>query len=449
MARFAAPRAEAFFCGVASPQKNPSRSTAFPRAKHTARGRCVKSPPEAREVLTGGVWEVQRELFFQWMRWLWGSVRFRVEGSPERFFNQCARSAVALWGMESGETPGAWVRAGQYRSLLPCARRAHCRLRVVEKRGLPFQTYWLRRRKGLVAGAVLAAAILGVLSQQVWCIQAEGLETITPAQFQEACEELGLVPGAWKKDLDPHQLQQQLMLKFPHVSWLTVNTPGSVVRVSLAEGVEKPDVALWKQPGNVKAAFSGQILRLEVYAGTAQVNDGDAVTQGQLLISGVVEDSYGGVTLKHAAGRAIASTQRQFSAAVPMAKTVPVPTGRTLTRRSLQFFGLRIPLTLTGAPGSGWEKTAVNTRLRVNGTVLPISLLEEQYGEISQQEEILTPEEALAKARELVEEQKKQCKGLKVLEQEELFEESGGVLYYTVNAKCEEDIALETEILVN
>ena len=32
----------------------------------------------------------------------------------------------------------------------------------------------------------------------------------------------------------------------------------------------------WKKPGNVKADVSGQILRIEVFAGEAQVNEGDA-----------------------------------------------------------------------------------------------------------------------------------------------------------------------------
>ena len=106
-------------------------------------------------------------MLVQFTRWFWGSVRFRIEGSAERFFNHCARCGIVLWGMQAGETPGAWIRAGQYSQLLGCARSAHCRLRVEEKRGLPFRTYWLRRRKGLVTGAVLGAVILTILSQQV------------------------------------------------------------------------------------------------------------------------------------------------------------------------------------------------------------------------------------------------------------------------------------------
>ena len=108
------------------------------------------------------------------------------------------------------------------------------------------------------------------------------------------------------------------MLRFPGVSWLTVNTQGSTAVVALAEGVEKPDMEAWKRPCNIRSAAAGQILRMEVYAGQAEVAAGDAVTAGQLLVSGVTEDAWGGVTLHHAAARIVAETRREFTAAVPL-----------------------------------------------------------------------------------------------------------------------------------
>lgn len=388
-------------------------------------------------------------MLVQLTRWFWGSVRFQIEGSAERFFNHCARGGIVLWGMQAGETPGAWIRAGQYPQLLGCAHRAHCRLRVQEKRGLPFRTFWLRRRKGLLVGALLSAVILTVLSQQIWCVQAQGLTSITQEELQAACREIGLTPGAWKKDVDPLQAEQQLMLRFPQVTWLTVNTQGSAAYIELSEGVEKPDMDTWKQPGNVKAAVSGQILRLEVYAGTALVNIGDAVTADQLLISGVLEDPYGNVSLRHASARVIASTERVFSAKIPMTETIEEPTGQTRSRRSAFFFGLRLPLTLTEEPGEGWNRESVRTVLRANGVELPVSWLEENWTEMRAREHLLTPEEALEAAREEVERQKSGLKSLNILSSEESVTQENGVLCYTLRAKCEEDIAVETEILVN
>ena len=357
----------------------------------------------------------------------------RREGLPlRRFTGRC------------GEIP-----ARLYPRLARLAKERGVLLRHTGKRGGYYLFARYRRRLGILAGVTMFFSGLLFSQSFLWAIDVEPTAMVSEQQVLDVLKSHGVRIGTFLPAADLTRVAFYARTELPGLAFFALNRVGSRLEVEMADAVQPPVPQEGSGLCNIVASKPGIVRTVEDYAGEQAVRVGESVAEGQLLISGVVEDSYGGVTLKHAAGRAIASTQRQFSAAVPMAKTVPVPTGRTLTRRSLQFFGLRIPLTLTGAPGSGWEKTAVNTRLRVNGTVLPVSLLEEQYEEIFQQEEILTPEEALAKARELVEEQKKQCKGLKVLEQEELFEESGGVLYYTVNAKCEEDIALETEILVN
>ena len=382
-------------------------------------------------------------------RWFWGAVKFRILGSPERFFNHCARNGIALWEMEGGTEPGAWVRAGQYRQLRSCAREAGCRLRAQERHGLPFSASFLRRRRGLPAGTALGALLLILLSQQVWSVEFTGLQTISEQEMRAACQEIGLVPGAWKASFDPVLAEQQLMLRFPGVSWLTVNTQGSTAVVALAEGVEKPDMEAWKRPCNIRSAAAGQILRMEVYAGQAEVDAGDAVTAGQLLVSGVTEDAWGGVTLHHAAARIVAETRREFTAAVPLSRTEQVPTGRELVRRTAGLFGLRIPLTLSGEPGASWQGKMVRTALRVNGVELPVFLLTETSREFTEHEVLLSPQEALDEAKRRVEAQKSALKIERILSEEESFSQQDGMFCYTVRVVCEEDIYEETEIFLN
>ena len=132
-----------------------------------------------------------------------------------------------------------------------------------------------------------------------------------------------------------------------------------------------------------------------------------------------------------------------------MTETVQVATGQTLTRRCAELFGLRLPLTLSSEPGEGWEKQAVRTVLSANGIELPVAWLEETWTETIGEERLLSPEEALAVARAQAEEQKSRLKSLVILSEKETVTEENGVLYYTLRAECEEDIAVETEILVN
>ena len=278
------------------------------------------------------------------LRWVMGTVRFSIHGAPEPFLNQCARSGISLWNIEKKEDFTACILAGGYRHLLPSARKTKCVLKVRERRGLPFRLAFLRRRKGLVVGAILAFLLVQILSLHVWSVEVSGNVGIPTAQIESVASELGLKPGVWKKDIQAKLLQEQLMNAFPQTSWLSVNTSGCLIRIELEELSEKPDLEANKRACNILAKATGQILYMEVYAGTPEVKEGDAVVEGQLLLNAVVEDTYGGNTLKHAAGKIIAATQHTFTTQVEMQKEIAQETGHIVTRRSATVFGLRLLL---------------------------------------------------------------------------------------------------------
>lgn len=388
-------------------------------------------------------------MLVQLLRWLQGTVGFSIKGSAERFFNQCARQEIVLWDMSSGENPGAWIMASNYKKLLVCAARSHCRLKIQFRKGLPFRTRWMKERKGLVLGFVMFVVILFSLSRYVWSIQTVGNENIPLSKLEETYQKVGLVPGISKSELDSQVMQRAIMKELPEVSWVSVNTKGCSVSVEISEAVEKPKMENQKTPCNLKASYAGQILRIEVYEGTAIAKVGDAVTEGQLLISAMVEDTNKNVTLiKHAAGRVVAATSRKFEVEIPLKKEVEYLTGDPVVRKSMDFFGVRIPLSLEPQPDDSYHKEAVRTKLEVNGNALPVTWLEEVWRKQEKREEIRSEEEALKLARKEVEKQKSKLKDLVIIEEQEDYRIEGEIFYYCLNLKCEENIAVESEFYV-
>lgn len=383
-------------------------------------------------------------------RWLMGYVQFAViGGSLERFLNQCARSGIYLWNIRTGEHWGASVTAGSYRSLRCCARKAGCRLKILKRRGLPFATMGIRRRKGLVVGAVAFAAVILVLSMHVWCVEVVGNHTISAIDMTEELSSLGVRPGTPKRDVNPQLLQQSLMLKFPQASWLSVNTRGSLVQIRLEEKTEKPPAVTQDvRPCNIKSAATGQIISIDVYTGTPQVKEGDAVVEGQLLISGVVENEAGVTSLKHAAGKVMAETTRSMVAEIPLKRSVVQPTGNVVTRRSLNFMGARIPLTFTTKPDGNYRPEALYTKLRLMNSILPVSLYEENWIEEQNVNVTLTREQALKEAQQQIEQKEKEMKDAQILSSSASDKISDSKLIYTVLVKCRENIAQESEILI-
>ena len=383
------------------------------------------------------------------LRWVMGTVRFSIHGAPEPFLNQCARSGISLWNIEKKEDFTACILAGGYRHLLPSARKTKCVLKVRERRGLPFRLAFLRRRKGLVVGAILAFLLVQILSLHVWSVEVSGNVGIPTAQIESVASELGLKPGVWKKDIQAKLLQEQLMNAFPQTSWLSVNTSGCLIRIELEELSEKPDLEANKRACNILAKATGQILYMEVYAGTPEVKEGDAVVEGQLLLNAVVEDTYGGNTLKHAAGKIIAATQHTFTTQVELQKEIAQETGHIVTRRSATVFGLRIPLSFTGKPDGTYRLEAEQVRLKVMDSLLPVSFYKENWIEEMRQVVPMSQEEALQKAREEVAiQQKEQLGDATITAQQETVEVRDGVLYYRVDVNCEENIGVESEVFL-
>ena len=79
-------------------------------------------------------------------------------------------------------------------------------------------------------------------------------------------EEIGLKEGMARSKLDVLSIQNQLMIAYPEIAWISLNTKGSSVTIRIGEKEDKPDI--WnsdKKVMNIKAAlqqFEGYLLLL-------------------------------------------------------------------------------------------------------------------------------------------------------------------------------------------
>lgn len=383
-------------------------------------------------------------------RWLLGYVRFSIKGgSPERFYTYCTRVGTYLWNMEGHKKGSACVLASRYHTLRACARRAGCTLRVTDRRGLPFLLVPLKKHSGIVAGAAVFAAILLLLSSRVWCVEISGNSTIPTPALESALHSAGLIPGSAKSQINPRLVGQQVMLKFPKIGWLSVNTDGCIANVTLREKTDRPEIENRTGICNIKASRTGQILSLHVYAGTAMVRKGDAVVEGQLLVSAIVEDKEGGSSLKHAAAEVYAETERTLSAEVPFRQQVQKPTGHTVTRMCLDLLGAQVPLTFERKPRGTYTVSAENTEIGLFGRLLPLGLYREEWTEQHTQNVVLTRSQARAQAEQKIREQERSTLGgAEILSSSPTETLRGTSLVLTMKLKCKENIAEESGILI-
>lgn len=385
------------------------------------------------------------------LRWLFGYVTFRGTGDfPERFMNLCAREGINLWEVHcrSGILC-ACVAKSDYFALRPLARRAGMRFRIQKKYGLPFRTRKYRGRAGLLVGTVVFFVVLYVLSLYVWDVEIHGVETLTEEQVQSVMEDIGVRPGVLKSEIRAKLMEQQAMAALPELSWIAINQQGSVVEVELKERDVPPDMVPEDQSCNMVSSFSGQIVRLEVYAGAPAVKVGDAVVKGQLLINGVVEDAQGNSQLQHASGKVYAVTNRTVRIEIPLQQTIQISTGETIQRRRIDVFGIDLPINVAFVPQEGYQCQRIKESLRIGDIKLPITVYTETWSRQEKQEITLTEEQAAQQAREqLQEKEKTDLAGAVILNRREMAGIENNSYYLEVVYECEENIAEESPLFL-
>ena len=329
--------------------------------------------------------------------WLRGYVDLRVRArEPERLLNGLLSAGIRFRVRpEADAVLGLRLPARDLRRMRPAARAGHAHVRIRARRGLPFAARRLGRRPAFAAAALLAALGLYLLSGRVWFVQVQGADRVSPQEVLAAARTLGLRAGAPKSEIDPQAIARRLPSEVPDLAWAAVGLQGILARVTVAERLRSaPNLQAHSVPGDVVAAHAGRIWAVTTVSGTAQVQSGEEVQAGQVLIRGLVQmpvsrkrgagiEGIGAVPV-HAAGIVIA--RRWYSTYAEVSRTLDVgtPTGRVAVRRVLVVSRWRLDI-------AGWRKlpfAAYQVRQTQWGPpvwgpiALPVHLLTLRYTEV-------------------------------------------------------------------
>lgn len=387
-------------------------------------------------------------------RWIVGTATARVYGDTARFLNILVRSGIIPLEIDRvGEALNITVRARQYRLLHAVKRRTGARVRLQARSGLPFLLRRFWKRPGIPIGAALGTVLFLYLSGFIWCFSVEGDVPYAMSEVRRAAAESGVYIGASRTEADLPAAARSLMRRLPRLSWASFNSEGCTVRLQMrmaqerAAGTDKSGVY------DVVAARAGLIKEITAPAGNVLVKVGSAVDAGQVLVSGitVVGDPWDPENevrhvLSHARAKVMAETRHTFTASCPL-RVESVRETETGRRRVLYVLGVRIPLSLQGAPPG--EVTAREyTPLQLLGVVLPVWVEEQRCAEIRRFQTEFTGEEARARAKETARQLMENYLdgGGRVLGAEWVFTERDGTAYAAVHCVLEEDIAQEVSL---
>lgn len=214
--------------------------------------------------------------------------------------------------------------------------------RICDRRGLYWHLHYLSGRY-VLAGALFLCAILTVfLSSVVLIVEVEGNERVPSRWIVEAAGESGIYFGVSKKSIRSEEVKNKLLSQIPELKWVGVNTVGCRTIISVRERVRETDT---EQFGvcNIIANKAGIIDTVLVTKGTPMCKPGQAVQEGQILISGYTDCDFTLLSTQ-AEGEIYANTIHTVSAVTPKLWILRHKINRTQARYSILFGKNRIKL---------------------------------------------------------------------------------------------------------
>ena len=279
-----------------------------------------------------------------------GRVRVEVFGAfPESLLNASALSALELWELEcvNENTLRFNAHEGDLAKLRELARACSCEMTVIESSGGSENRRFARRRVWLLITAAVLAAVFLVSTLFVWDIEVRGNKRLSRAEIMRALEDCGLGCGSFWPSLSSDMIRSKMLLRLPQLGWMSVNVCSSRAIVLIEEREEKPVIYNEAGAADIAAAKTGIIRRVSVLRGKAIVEPGQAVTEGETLVTGSLESLAGEPRTVYARATVMADTWAELNAVCPETGQHKQPKGVTRSRFAIIFGKRRVNLYLS------------------------------------------------------------------------------------------------------
>ena len=179
------------------------------------------------------------------LNFILGYVSISVEGFfIERFINTCISKRILLWNMRREKSSLLYsnISIKDFRKIKDIAKKSNCKIKIKDKKGLPFIFRKYRKRKIFMFFIVPIILLIMISSNFVWNVEINGLESINSQELIEALSQEGLEIGKYKNKIDKNKVINNIRLKRNDISWISIDLKGTNAIVSVVEAKEKPSI---------------------------------------------------------------------------------------------------------------------------------------------------------------------------------------------------------------
>ena len=203
--------------------------------------------------------------------------------------------------------------------------------------GIPALLVRHKDRIGIPVGIILSILLMIASGRFVWDVRIDGEDRLSENEVLEVLRECGLSVGTRKSSIDASVIENRVLILSDDIAWISINLRGTIANVEIRELVPMPEIE--KPPAaNLVADSAGVIVNVEDVRGKVAVSVGEAVSEGQLLVSGILGDEQMGIGYTCAEGKVFAECEQSFEVNIPRSYRKKVYTGEVKCEKYLIFF---------------------------------------------------------------------------------------------------------------
>lgn len=316
--------------------------------------------------------------------YLKGYVILKVYGKDiERFLNIARRRGIVLFDISyKGGLLVVKARPKDFFKIREIVKKTKVKVRVSLKTGFPFLFFRLKKRKALLGGVILLALCFYLSSLFVWRIEIVPSENfdVNETEVREYLEKLGVKEGVLKKNINTDLITKRMLVEWEDFSWVFSKIKGMRLIISLAERKEPPEIIKEDYFCNIVAKADGYVKKIVVKNGTANVQVGDTVRKGDVLINGYIEYKDETIEPARAQGDVFARTYVSDKAKINLVETKRVNTGNVYSRYYINFRGGKIFFNKIDQYPKDYDKIDKVLFVKtIRGKKLPLGLNVEKY----------------------------------------------------------------------
>ena len=332
------------------------------------------------------------------LQYIEGYVDIVVEGYYiERFINICSNKQIDLWNLKRIDsiTMNASIKISEFRKLKQICKKTKCKVKIKNKKGLPFLVRKYKKRKVFMVFLLLIIIVIISLSNFVWNIEVEGTTSINPQEIINIAKEEGLDIGKLKGSIDTKKVINQIRLKRDDVAWAGIEIKGTNVKIKIAEADKKPEIIDEGEFCNIVADKDGIISKVSARNGTPLVKQGDVVKKGDIIIAGWLEGKYTDKQYVHSQGEVTAKVYYTSTQNVELKEVQKIETGNIDKSYAIKVNNFQINLPKTLPKFQKYDTIETNKKLKLfSDFYLPIEIVEKEYKEYEETTIIHSIEEA-------------------------------------------------------